>query len=113
MGRSNVVMPRAAGSVVQCGGSRNVGSRAGNAIGKGNRDQQTGADSASELRVSCGDDSGVVIVVMVGGSPQGQPPRCHGNGLPIFFFPPSHTAANGFPFLSITAVTKEFSLRCH
>ena len=65
VGRSNVVMPRAAGSVVQCGGSRNVGSRAGNAIGKGNRDQQTGADSASELRVSCGDGSGVVIVVMV------------------------------------------------
>ena len=41
VGRSNVVMPRAAGSVVQCGGSRSVGSRARNAIGKGNRDQQT------------------------------------------------------------------------
>ena len=68
VGRSNVVMPRAAGSVVQCGGSRRVGSGAGNAIGKGNRDQQTGADSASELRVSCGlgEGSGVVIVVMVG-----------------------------------------------
>ena len=49
MGRLNVVMPRAAGSLVQCGGSRNVGSRARNVIGKGNRDQQTGADNASEL----------------------------------------------------------------
>ena len=49
VGRLNVVMPRVAGSVVQCGGSRSVGSRARNVIGKGNRDQQTGADNASEL----------------------------------------------------------------
>ena len=68
VGRWNVVMPRAAGSVVQCGGSRSVGSGAGSAIGKGNRHQQTGADSASELQVWCGPGEGsrVVIVVMVG-----------------------------------------------
>ena len=43
-----------------------MGSGAGNAIGKGNRDQQTGADGASELRVSCGpgEGSGVVIAVI-------------------------------------------------
>ena len=49
MGRLNVVMPRMAGSVVQCDGNRSVRSRARNVIGKGSRDQQTGADNASEL----------------------------------------------------------------